>query len=135
MRFEEIPIRMLQLGVNRAWLSRECDYSLAHVGNILARADTKSKTPKALRRIWEALDREEARQQLPVIHFERHQVVLRPSDEEYRVWSEAQRKGGQPTLIDWATDTLNAATTEITASNLEGPTTLADWNHLPKIVG
>lgn len=61
MNFDDIPLRMAKLGVDRAWLAKQCDYSASTLANALAPKGT-NKTEKALRRIWEALDREEERQ-------------------------------------------------------------------------
>lgn len=109
MTFAEIPIRMLQLGVDRQWLCKECDYSSSTLAGLLAPKGS-NKNDKALRRIWEALDREDARQKTPVAAFERQQLVLRPNEHEYRIWSAAQRKSGASTLADWAVTSLNALT-------------------------
>lgn len=107
MTFEQIPIRMLQLGVDRAWLAKECDYSLRTMAAILApNASPANKTDKALRRIWEALDREEERQKSPATTFERQQLVLRPTDDEYENWCRAA--AGEPVNL-WAVGALNTA--------------------------
>jgi hypothetical protein len=122
---------MLQLGVDRDWLAETCDYKRAHVGNILApNGDPKAKNDKALRRIWEALDREEKRQEearasaaTPVYPMpERQQLVLRPTEDEYEAWSSAQLATGSPTLRDWAVDTLNETSARL--ASLTGPAAL-----------
>ena len=120
MNFDEIPLRMMKLGVDRAWLAQQCDYSPQHMSNILApNADVKSKTQKALRRIWEALDREEARQQNPVIPLELHQVVLRATDEEFTNWN---RKALDEKMLikDWCIKSLNEAAANILAGKFDG---------------
>ena len=106
MTFEEIPIRMLQLGVDRPWLCRECDYTPSTLASILAPKGT-AKSDKALRRIWEALDREEARQKNPEVAFETQQLVLRPSDAVYAHWNDAALREGKR-VTEWATDSLNS---------------------------
>ena len=107
MTFEQIPIRMLQLGVDRTWLCEQCDYSASTIANLLApNGDPKAKTNKALRRIWEALDREEERQKSPATIFERQQLVLRPTDEEFQLWCRAA--AGDPVNL-WAAGALNTA--------------------------
>jgi hypothetical protein len=118
MTFEEIPIRMMQLGVDRAWLAAQTDYKLPHIGNILApNGAPKNKTDKALRRIWEALDREEERQQKPAVSMERQQLVLRPTDAEYNLWNRAANKAGE-TMLDWTVRTL---TQQAAAATGEAP--------------
>ena len=105
--FEQIPIRMLQLGVDRPWLAEQCDYTPDSLRQILA-PNGKGKTNKALRRIWEALDREESRQSAAKTNppFERQQLVLRPTDAEYEQWCRAAN--GKPTNL-WAIEMLNEA--------------------------
>ena len=90
MKFEDIPIRMLQLGVDRAWLAEQCDYTTDSLRQILA-PKGKGKTDKALRRIWEALDREEQRQKdaLTKPKTLTHRVILKPSDEQFDRWMRA----------------------------------------------
>jgi hypothetical protein len=108
MTFEEIPQRMMKLGVDRAWLAKECDYSAGSLAAILApNGNQKSKTDKALRRIWEALDREEARRSAPVrATMERQQLVLRPTDDEFEDWNRAAITT-QETLMEWSMRSLN----------------------------
>jgi hypothetical protein len=116
--FSEIPARMLKLGVNRPWLCSACDYTPSTLASILAPKGT-NKTDKALRRIWEALDREESRQAALASHppFERQQLVLRPTDREYAAW--CREAGGEP-LQEWALAALNRAA----ARYLAGPVPL-----------
>lgn len=133
MSFDEIPIRMLRLGVDRKWLATQCDYKLGSIASILApNGNPKHKTDKALRRIWEALDREEARQAAekaaaaspPVQLSERQQLVLRPTDAEYEAWSRAHARTVEdhPTLRDWAVASLNETAARIAAlTNLRTP--------------
>lgn len=107
MTFDQIPIRMLQLGVDRAWLCEQCDYSPGSLRAILApNGNPNAKTDKALRRIWEALDREQERQKSPATTFERQQLVLRPTDEEFELWCRAA--AGEPVNL-WAFGALNTA--------------------------
>ena len=92
MKFEDIPIRMLQLGVDRTWLAEQCDYTKGSLARILApNGDPKAKTDKALRRIWEALDREEERQKAE--HFKpatlTNTVTLTPTVEQFDRWMKA----------------------------------------------
>jgi hypothetical protein len=109
MNFDDIPYRMKKLDVDRAWLAEQCDYSLRTVSAILApNASPANKTEKALRRIWEALDREEARQQSPVALLEQHQLVLRPSDQQFDSWNREANAHGM-LIKDWCIEALNAA--------------------------
>jgi Peptidase S24-like len=115
MSFDEIPLRMMKLGVDRAWLALHCDYKLGTLAAILApNGNLSHKTDKALRRIEEALDREEARQQNPVTPLELHQIVLRPTDDEFNNWN---RQANKENMIvkDWCMQTLNEAAAKILA--------------------
>lgn len=131
--FDQIPIRMLQLGVDRQWLADQCDYTRGTLAAILApNGSPKFKTNKALRRMWEALDREQERQESKKVRpiFERQQLVLRPTDEEYARWSEAQRLGGQPTLAKWALDSLNRITEGMRTSVYPEAFSLSEWERV-----
>jgi len=111
MNFDEIPFRMAKLGVDRTWLAKQCDYSMSTLANALAPNGT-NKTEKALRRIWEALDREEARQQSPVAPLEMHQLVMRPTDEQFDSWNREANAHGM-LIKDWCIEALNAAAHEL----------------------
>lgn len=113
MTFEEIPIRMLQLGVDRSWLCQECDYTPDSMRQILAPKGT-NKTDKALRRIWEALDREEARQKSAVMLPAPlgHRVFIEPSAEQFDNWMQAVYQQPGRTFDTWAKDGLDALATE-----------------------
>lgn len=110
MTFEEIPIRMMQLGVDRAWLAAQCDYSMSTLANALARNGT-NKTDKALRRIWDALDREEDRQKNPVTPAAYCQVVVRPDVDQFTKWNEAALEK-KLTVEAWCIEALNNAARE-----------------------
>jgi len=90
MTFEEIPIRMLQLGISRQWLAGACDYSSSTLASIIAPKGT-NRTDKALRRVWEVLDREEERQKAalrapgPLTNI----VTLTPSVAQFDRWMKA----------------------------------------------
>jgi len=119
MNFDEIPIRMMKLGVDRAWLAKDCDYSERTIALILApNSSPANKTDKALRRIWEVLDREEARQKNPVNPLELHQIVLRPTDEELTNWNRAANKENL-VIVDWCIQSLNDAAAKIIAGKLD----------------
>ena len=109
MKFEDIQVRMLQLGVDREWLAKECDYTPGSLARILApKGDPKAKTQKALRRIWEALDREEERQKKPTISEEKCAIIVRPNTEEFTLWNKASMKQ-HLTIEEWALEQLNLA--------------------------
>jgi hypothetical protein len=118
MTFEEIPLRMHKLGVDRAWLATACRYSKSTLANTLSK-NGSNRNERALSTIWEALDREEARQAALASHppFERQQLVLRPTDREYAAW--CREAGGEP-LQEWALAALNRAA----ARYLAGPVPL-----------
>jgi len=116
MTFDAIPIRMLQLGVDRDWLCRECDYSSSTLASVLAPKGS-NKTNKALRRIWEALDREEARQlaeknapEPPTLS----NLVIRVETEEFDEWCRAALSR-QQIISEWAVDAIRSAYREETA--------------------
>jgi len=106
MKFDEIQKRMDQLKVDRSWLAVKCDYKLGTLAAILApNGNLGHKTQKALRRIHEVLDAEEANQKNPATQLESQQIVLRPSDNQYDAWNRAALKNGL-ILRDWCMDTL-----------------------------
>lgn len=109
MKFEDIPIRMMQLGVDRAWLAEQCDYKPGTLAAILAPNGNKGhKTDKALRRIWEALDREEERQK--AVHFKpatlTNTVTLTPTVEQFDRWMRAAYRN-HDTFDEWAKQGLD----------------------------
>lgn len=107
MTFTEIPARMAALGVNREWLAQQCDYSERTVASILApNGNPANKTDKALRRIWEALDREEERQKKPKELPETAAFLIRPTHEEFPLWNQASAEQ-RMTLEQWAIQGLN----------------------------
>ena len=111
MTFQEIPSRLAQLGKDRAWLATVCDYSAAHIANALApNGDDKSKTQKALRRMWEALDREEERQRMELEAPKAlgHRVVLEPTKAQFDRWTTAAVLSPAGNLDDWAKQGLDA---------------------------
>lgn len=122
--FDQIQIRMLKLGVDRPWLADQCDYSPQHLANILApNGDAKSKTKKALRRIWEALDREELRQsaeaavpELPAISS----LVIRVAAEEFDDWNRAAMAKGK-LVSEWAIDSIRDAYAEQNVLKVASP--------------
>lgn len=109
MTFDEIPMRMMKLGVDRAWLADQCDYSLGSLARILApNGDPKAKNDKALRRIWEALDREEERQKKPTVSEDKCAIVVRPTVDELTDWNTASLSQ-HLTIEQWAIQQLNRA--------------------------
>lgn len=107
MNFDKIPERMIQLGVNRAWLAEQCDYTPDSLRQILA-PNGKGKTDKALRRIWEALDREEQRQKtaLGISEFLPIRLVLEPEKEQFDRWMRAAYKSHN-SFEQWAKQGLD----------------------------
>lgn len=109
MKFEDIPLRMMQLGVDRMWLAEQCDYSKRTMGAILApNGSPANKTDKALRRIWEALDREEERQKAE--HFKpatlTNTVTLTPSVAQFDRWMKAAYRN-HDSFDEWAKQGLD----------------------------
>lgn len=114
MTFEQIPIRMLQLGVDRDWLAKQCDYSLRTMAAILApNASPANKTDKALRRIWEALDREEQRQKQAIYKPAplTNTVTLTPTVEQFDRWMRAAYRN-HDSFDEWAKAGLDAIADE-----------------------
>lgn len=128
MSFDEIPIRMMQLGVDRAWLAKECDYSPRTMAAILApNASPSNKTDKALRRIWEALDREEERRKKPAITDEKCAIVIRAAVDEFEHWNKVSMGKGL-TIEQWAMEQLNRAANSL----LEVPASAFNLRHEPE---
>lgn len=127
MTFDEIPLKMLKLGVDRAWLARQCDYKAGTLAAILApNGNLSHKTEKALRRIWEALEREEIRQKRPAVQESVCQIVVRPDVEEFTKWNKAALSK-KKTVEDWAIDALNKAAAQgIYTLNDEPPSMVAE---------
>jgi hypothetical protein len=88
---------------------------MSSIANILAKGgNPASKTEKALRRIWEALDREEERQQGTINPIELNQLVIRLDDDEFEKLSQLAAKEGM-TVKDWCLMALDAAAQQIAA--------------------
>jgi hypothetical protein len=117
----DIKKAMVALGVDRAWLAKECGWSMSNVVNVLAPKGS-NRSPKAFDKITKVLDAERQRRLVPEVAFQCHQLVLRPSQAEFNKWSEAHLKwaSAQQTdaahpgvlpprsLVDWAMASLNA---------------------------
>lgn len=115
MNFDEIPIRMLQLNVDRPWLCQECDYKPGSLAQILApNGNQKFKTDKALRRIWEALDREEERQKSAVMLPAPlgHRVFIEPTEAQFDHWMQAVYQQPGRTFDTWAKTGLDSLAAE-----------------------
>lgn len=123
MTFDEIPIRMMQLGVDRPWLCAQCDYSPSTLASVLAPKGT-NKTDKALRRIWEALDREEARQKsaIAIPAPLGHRVFIEPTEEQFDTWMQAVYHQPGRTFDTWAKEGLDALAEEELANIAKQPT-------------
>ena len=108
MNYDEIPARMIKLGVNRTWLAEQCDYSMSTLASALA-PNGSNKTDKALRRIWEALDREEQRQKvaLGISELLPFRVVLEPDQARFDRWMQAAHLKPGQTFSEWATAGLD----------------------------
>jgi hypothetical protein len=109
MTFDEIPLRMMQLGVDRVWLAQQCDYSPGSLAAILApNGNQKSKTEKALRRIWEALDREELRQKSAIYRPAplTNTVTLTPTQAQFDRWMKAAYQK-HDSFDNWAKEGLD----------------------------
>lgn len=112
MTFDEIPIRMRKLGVDRAWLMAECRYSKSTLANILAPKGS-NRNERALETIWEALDREEQRQSAPALPSPlNHKVVLEPTNAQFDKWSAAFKHSPYPTFTEWAKAGLDSIAAE-----------------------
>ena len=121
MTFDEIPLKMMQLGVDRAWLAQQCDYKPGTLAAILAPNGSQSnKTDKALRRIWEALEREELRQKRPAVQEAVCQIVVRPEVADFTRWNKAALSK-QKTVEDWAIEALNKAAAQGIYTQVDAP--------------
>lgn len=102
MNFDEIPLRMAKLGVDRDWLMKECRYSKSTLANILAPKGS-NKNERALETIWKALDREEERQKKPVFPDPLgHRVFIEPSQAQFDRWMQAAYSKPGRTFDEWA---------------------------------
>lgn len=112
MTFEEIPSRMRALGVDREWLMRECRYSKSTLASTLAPKGT-NRNERALKTIWEALDREEDRQKTPAIPEPlRQPLILEPTPVQFDRWTSAFKHSPYPTFSEWAKAGLDAMAEE-----------------------
>lgn len=108
MSFDEIDPRLKKLGKDRAWLAAQCDYSTSTLASALA-PNGSNKTPKALRRMWEALDREEQRQKqekykpAPLTNT----VTLTPTVDQFDRWMRAAYRN-HDSFDEWAKEGLDA---------------------------
>jgi PAS domain-containing protein len=105
MTFSDITIRLKQLGLDRKWLAEQCHYSLSHVSNALApKGNESSKSETTLKRMWEALDREEERQRdaIRIPPALRQRVVIEPTDEQFDRWMRAAYSVPGRTFDTWA---------------------------------
>ena len=106
--FEEIDQRLKSLDKDRTWLAQESQRSEGSIRSALApKAHPKQRSELLQKALTDAIEREESRHTLAIQSFESQQLVLRPSDEEYRAWSQSQRESGDETLSAWAASTLN----------------------------
>lgn len=111
MNFDDIQLRMRELGVDRTWLAAATDYTPAHLANILApNGDEKSKTKKALRRIWEALDREESARKLAAAMPSPlgYRVFIEPTEEQFDRWMAAAYSVPGRNFDHWSREGLDA---------------------------
>lgn len=108
MTFDAIPMRMLQLGVDRDWLAQACDYSKSTLASALA-PNGSNKTDKALRRIWEALDREEERQKAAATSTAAplFRVVIEPEQARFDRWMQAVYAKPGRNFDEWAKQGLD----------------------------
>lgn len=128
MTFNEIPLRMMKLAVDRTWLANQCDYKPGTLAAILAPNGNKGhKTEKALRRIWEALDREETRQTSPTTATSaKCQLVIHADYQAFTKWNEAALDE-QQTMEQWIICRLNiAAATRALLTTAENEKPAAD---------
>ena len=103
--FEEIDDRLKALGLDRLWLSKNTPYSAAYIRDVMATNSTR-RSERVQKIISEAIEREETSQAVPAVVFESHQLVLRPSDEDYNRWNDAANLANKR-VTDWVVDTLN----------------------------
>lgn len=110
MTLEQIKIRMLQLKVDRDWLATACGWTKGNVVNVLAPKGS-NRSPKAIARIKDALDREEERQRLdklPKMDLGAR-VIIEPTQAQFDRWMKAAYATDGGNFDQWAKDGLGDA--------------------------
>lgn len=100
---------MIELGVDREWLAATCGWTKGNVVNVLAPKGS-NRSPKAIARIKDALDREEERQRMELEAPKAlgHRVVLEPTKAQFDRWTTAAVLSPAGNLDDWAKQGLDA---------------------------
>ena len=106
--FEDIENRLKKLGKDRMWLAEKSGRSHASIRTALAKsAVPKARSALLQKALSDAIEREEMEQaKKPELT---KSIVLEPSAEEYRLWSEAFKKSPSSTIEEWAKASLNEA--------------------------
>jgi hypothetical protein len=106
--FEDIEKRLKKLGRDRMWLAEKSGRSHASIRTALAKsAAPKARSSLLQKALTDAIEREEADQKKdPAL---KKVIILEPSVDEYRLWSEAFKDSSHSTLEDWAKSALNKA--------------------------
>ena len=126
MNFDEIPLRMAKLGVDRIWLMKECRYSKSTLANILAPKGS-NKNERALETIWNALDREEERQEKPVLPAPLgHRVFIEPTGQQFDRWMQAAYSRPGRNFDQWVKTGLDSLAAEELANLSSAPSPKAE---------
>ena len=106
--FDNIDHRLKKLGKDRMWLAEKSGRSHASIRTALAKsAVPKARSALLQKALSDAIEREEMEQaKKPELT---KSIVLEPSIEEYRLWSEAFKKSPYSTIEEWAIAALNGS--------------------------
>ena len=106
--FEDIENRLKKLGKDRMWLAEKSGRSHASIRTALAKsAVPKARSALLQKALSDAIEREELNQvKKPDL---KKSIVLEPSKDEYRLWSEAFKISPHSTIEEWAKASLNEA--------------------------
>ncbi len=105
--FENMDERLKAISKDRNWLAEVSGKKPDTIRGALAPNAPLFKRSESLQKaLSEAIEREETSQAVPAVVFESHQLVLRPSDEDYNRWNDAANLANKR-VTDWVVDTLN----------------------------
>lgn len=112
--FDEIDAALKILGKNRSWLAEVTGRSDHSIRSALApNAAPKSRSALIQKALSDAIEREELRRKAQAEAIAEPElkkvIILEPSVDEYRLWSEAFKSSSHSTIEDWAKAVLNNA--------------------------
>lgn len=107
MEYYEVDPLLKKLGKDRHWLASVTHYTHRTISVMLSAKGEKSRTPRAMSLVIEAIRMEEARQAAPVEIAPVQTLVLQPSIEEFRRWNRASMQANL-LVADWTAKALNS---------------------------